>query len=125
MPASTAPAIHRWDKVELYSSYFLLVVIASVIATRLGFDGVWHMPTVDFVLSVAALLLALGSFWFARHRRSWRLAILAFASATQLVPMVIRQPVLLLPLLGAAIPAVILLVAIAALSRKDTARHPS
>jgi hypothetical protein len=123
--ASTAQAARRWDKVELYASYFLLVVLASVIATRLGFDGVWHMPTVDFVLSVVALILTLGSFWFARQSRRWRLAIIAFASATQLVPMVIRQPVLLFPLLGAIVPVAILIGAVAALSRKDTAHRPS
>jgi hypothetical protein len=122
---STAPVARRWGKVELYASYFLLVVLASVIATRLGFDGVWHMPKVDFMLSIVALILALGSFWFARQSRRWRLAIIAFASATQLVPMVIRQPVLLFPLLGAVVPVAILIGAVAALSRKDNVHRPS
>ena len=37
-----APSAARggWDKVEFYTSYFLLAVLASVIATRLGFAGV-------------------------------------------------------------------------------------
>jgi hypothetical protein len=67
---------------------------------------------------VIALLLVVGSFWFARHRRGWRIGVIAFAAATQIVPMVIRQPVLLLPLLGALIPVAILLGCLFALSRK-------
>jgi phosphoglycerol transferase MdoB-like AlkP superfamily enzyme len=114
----------RWNKVEFYTSYFLLAVLASVIGTRLGFDGVWQMPPLDLVLSVVALLLVLGSFWFARHRRSWRLWIIAFASATQLVPMVIRQPVLLFPLLGALIPVAILVGCLVALSKKGGNGRP-
>ena len=114
----------KWDKVEFYTSYFLMAVLASVIGTRLGFDGVWQMPKVDLVLSIIALLLVIGSFWFARHHRRWRLWIVAFASATQLVPMVVREPVLLLPLLGALIPVAILVGCLVALSKKRPSGHP-
>jgi len=119
-----APVQGTWDKVEFYTSYFLLAVLASVIGTRLGFDGVWQMPTVDLTLSIIALLLVAGSFWFARHRRRWRLWIIAFASATQLVPMVVREPVLLFPLLGALIPVAILVGCLMALSKKRPSGHP-
>ncbi len=120
-----APARGTWDKVEFYTSYFLLLVLASVIGTRLGFDGVWQMPTLDLVLSITALLLVIGSFWFARQRRRWRLWIIAFASATQLVPMVVREPVLLLPLLGALIPVAILVGCLVALSKKGASGRPT
>ena len=119
-----APVRGTWDKVEFYTSYFLLAVLASVIGTRLGFDGVWQMPTVDLTLSIIALLLVAGSFWFARHRRRWRLWIIVFASATQLVPMVVREPVLLFPLLGALIPVAILVGCLMALSKKRPSGHP-
>lgn len=124
MNASSAPARGGWDKVEFYTSFSLLLVLASVIATRLGFDDVWQLPTPDLVLSIIALVLILGSFWFARHRRSWRLCIVAFAAGTQLVPMVVRHPVILLPLIGALIPVTILLGCLFALSRKGTATRP-
>jgi LPXTG-motif cell wall-anchored protein len=118
-PIAAVPG--SWDKVERVSSTFLLIVLASVIGTRLGFAGVWHLPPPDLWLSVIALALVLGSFWFARRRRRWRLWTIGFASATQLVPMVIREPVLLLPLLGALIPVAILLGCVIALSKKG--RH--
>ena len=114
----TAPASRSWDKVEFYSSYFLMIVLASVIGTRLSFASVWEIPPVDMVFSIIALALVLASFWIARKRRSWRLWIIAFASATQLLPMVLRHPVLLFPLLGALIPVVIIVWALVALSRK-------
>ncbi len=115
-----APARGHWGRVEFYTSFFLLLVLAGVIATRLGFDGVWHLPTIDLDLSMVALALVLASFWFARHSRRWRLAIIVFAAATQLVPMVMRNPLLLLPLLGALIPVAILVGCLVALSRKTT-----
>jgi len=121
---SPMPAQGAWAKVEITTSYFLLVVLASVIGTRLGFAGVWKLPTPDLVLSSVALVLVLGSFWFARQRRSWRIAIIGFATATQLVPMVIREPVLLLPLLGALIPVAILLGCVLALSKKGGHTRP-
>ncbi len=108
----------RWGRVEFYTSFFLLAVLATVIGMRLGFDGVWQMPVLDLDLSVVAMALVLASFWFARHSRRWRLAIVAFASATQLVPMVVREPILLVPLLGALIPVAILVGCLVALSKK-------
>lgn len=114
----TAPASQSWKKVEFYSSYFLMVVLASVIGTRLSFASVWELPTVDLVLSIVALVLVVASFWIARARRSWRLWIIAFATATQLMPMVLRHPATLFPLLGGLIPVAITIWALVALSRK-------
>jgi hypothetical protein len=111
----------RWDKVELFASYSLLVLLATVIVTRLSFDTVWVMPKVDLLLSWASLAAVAAAFWLGRHRRWLRISAVAFASATQLVPMVIRQPVLLFPLLGAIVPVAILVVALAALSNKNPA----
>jgi hypothetical protein len=113
-----------WSKVEKITSICLLIVLASFIGTRLAFAGVWQLPTIDFVLSIVALVLVLASFWFARHRRSWRLWVIGLASATQIVPMVCREPVLLFPLLGALIPIAILLGCLIALSRKNTTVRP-
>lgn len=112
------PAGRSWDKVEYWSSYFLLAVLGSVILTRLGFAGVWSVPVLDVVLGSIALLLILASPWIAR-RRNLRLAIVAYATATQLVPLCIRQPAVLLPLLGALIPVAITIWALVALSRKN------
>ncbi|EIL96334.1 LrgA [Rhodanobacter thiooxydans] len=114
----------RWGRVEFYTSFFLLAVLATVIGMRLGFDGVWQMPVLDLDLSVVAMALVLASFWFARDSRRWRLAIVAFASATQLVPMVVREPILLVPLLGALIPVAILVVCLVALSKKGGNGRP-
>lgn len=114
------PARTSWDKVEFYTSYFLMLVLASVIGTRLSFASVWELPTLDLVLSIAALMLVVASFWIARKRRSWRLWIVAFATATQLLPMIVRHPVILFPVLGALIPVVIMVWALFALSRKGT-----
>jgi hypothetical protein len=122
--STPAPARGSWGRVEFYTSFFLLAVLASVIGTRLGFAGVWHLPALDLDLSVIALALVLASFWFARHSRRWRLAIIAFAAATQLVPMVVREPVLLLPLLGALIPVGILVGCLVALSKKGPSARP-
>ena len=118
------PTRGSWGRVEFYTSFFLLAVLATVIGMRLGFESVWHLPTLDLDLSVIALALVLASFWFARHSRRWRLAIIAFASATQLVPMVVREPVLLVPLLGALIPVAILVGCLVALSKKGSGSHP-
>jgi len=114
----------RWDKVELAASYTLLVILATELLTRLGLVTMFPMATVDFVLSAIATVLVVGSFWFARTSRRLRFAIIAFAAATQLVPMVIRQPILLLPLLGAAIPVAIMLWAMIALSKKGQGAAP-
>jgi hypothetical protein len=101
-----------------------MLVLLSVLGMRLGFDGVWQMPKIDLALSTIALLLVIGSFWFARNNRRLRLCIIAFAGATQLVPMVVREPVLLFPLLGALIPVAILVGCLVALSRKRPDGHP-
>jgi predicted branched-subunit amino acid permease len=114
------PARTSWDKVEFYTSYFLMAVLASVIGTRLSFATVWELPTFDLVLSIAALVLVVASFWIARQRRSWRIGIIAFAAATQLLPMIVRHPATLFPILGALIPVVIMIWALVALSRKGS-----
>ena len=119
-----APVCGKWDKVEFYTSYFLLLVLISFIGTRLAFATVWQLPTIDFVLSVIAMLLVLASFWFGRHSRRWRLWTIGFATATQIVPMVIRQPVLLFPLIGALIPIAILVGCLVALSKKGPNSDP-
>ena len=116
-----APAERGWDKVEYWSSWFLLAVLGSVILTRLGFATVWSVPTLDLVLGSIALLLILASPWIARRRRALRIAIVAYATATQLVPMSIRHPAVLLPLIGALIPVAITIWALVALSRKGSA----
>jgi hypothetical protein len=109
-----------WDKVEFYTSYFLMFVLGSVIATRLSFASVWQLPTIDLVFNIIALILVVASFWIARRRRSWRLWIIAFATATQLIPMVIRYPATLFPLLGGLIPVIIMVWALVSLSRKSS-----
>jgi chromate transport protein ChrA len=121
------PVRGTWDKVEFYTSYFLLLVLISFIGTRLGFATVWQLPTIDLVLSIVAGLLVLACFWFgrhSRHSRRWRLWVIGFATATQIVPMVIREPVLLFPLIGALIPIAILLGCLIALSKKGADVHP-
>ena len=116
-----APAERGWDKVEYWSSYFLLAVLGSVILTRLGFATVWSVPALDLVLGGIALLLILASPWIARRRRALRIGIVAYAAATQLVPVSVRHPALLLPLLGALVPVAIMIWALVALSRKGRA----
>ncbi|WP_426661338.1 LrgA [Rhodanobacter aciditrophus] len=112
------PAGRGWDKVEYWTSWFLLAVLGSVILTRLGFATVWSVPAPDLLLGSIALLLILASPWIARRRRALRIGIVAYATATQLVPMSIRHPAVLLPLLGALIPVAIMIWALFALSRK-------
>ncbi len=119
-----APVRGTWGRVEFYTSFFLLAVLASVIGTRLGFASVWRLPTLDLDLSVVALALVLASFWFGRHSRRWRLCTVGFATATQIVPMVVREPVLLFPLIGALIPIAILVGCLIALSKKGANVHP-
>jgi hypothetical protein len=118
-PQNSAPPQGRWSKVEKVTSICLLIVLASFLGTRLAFAGVWQLPPLDLVLSISALLLVLASFWFARHSRRLRLWVIAFASATQIVPMVVREPVLLFPLLAAAIPVAIVVGCLVALAKKD------
>ncbi len=116
-----APAERGWDKVEYWSSWFLLSVLGSVILVRLGFAGVWSMPTLDLVLGGIALLLIAASPWLARRSRALRLAIVAYATATQLVPVCVRHPAVLLALAGALIPVAVTIWALVALSRKGRA----
>ncbi|ODV10733.1 MAG: LrgA [Rhodanobacter sp. SCN 68-63] len=107
-----------WDKVELFATISLLVVLATVLITRLSFAEVWKLPVVDLVLTWMALALTGLALWLGRKRRWLRIGAVAFGGATQLVPMVVRQPVLIFPLLGAIIPVIILAVSLALLSRK-------
>jgi peptidoglycan/LPS O-acetylase OafA/YrhL len=113
-----------WANVERSSSLFLLSVLLCVLGMRLGFAWAWPMPTVDFWLSLAALVLVVGALLAGRDRRAVRLTVIALAGATQLLPMVLREPVLLLPLLGALIPVAILVICLVALARKDR-DHPA
>ena len=107
-----------WDKVELFATISLLVVLATVLITRLSFAEVWKLPAVDLVLTWMALALTALALWLGRKRRWLRIGAVVFGGATQLVPMVVRQPVLIFPLLGAIIPVIILAVSLALLSRK-------
>lgn len=107
-----------WDKVELFATISLLVVLATVLITRLSFAEVWKLPVVDLVLTWMALAFTALALWLGRKRRWLRIGAVAFGGATQLVPMVVRQPVLIFPLLGAIIPVIILAVSLALLSRK-------
>ncbi len=107
-----------WSKVERVTSVTLIASLLAFIGSRLVFAMWWPLHPVDFIISSIAVILLTVSFWFAAHRRSWRIAVIVYASATQLVPMVIREPVLLLPLLGALIPLAILFGCLLALSKK-------
>jgi hypothetical protein len=113
-----APIRRSWDKVELFATFSLLVVLATVLITRLSFAEVWKLPTVDLVLTWMALGLTALALWLGHRRRWLRIGAVVFGGATQLVPMVVRQPVLIFPLLGAIIPVIILAVSLALLSRK-------
>ena len=70
--AGMNPLGHRaaWDKVELFASYSLLVLLAAVIVHPAELRHVWRLPRVDLVLSSIAVLLVLAAFWFARRRTS-------------------------------------------------------
>ena len=116
------PAVRSWANVERSASLFLLFVLLCVLGMRLGFAWAWSMPTLDFCLSLAALVLVIGGLLAARNHRAWRRAIIAAAGATQLLPMVLREPVLLLPLLGALVPVAVLMACLVALSRKGRDR---
>lgn len=123
---ASLPAQGRWSKVESTTSLCLQLVLLSFIGSRLAFAAWWPLPALDFVISAIAVLLLAISLRFARARsqRGWRLGVIAYASATQLVPMVCREPVLLLPLLGALIPLAILAGCLFALSRKPPTVRP-
>ncbi|MEO8779827.1 MAG: LrgA [Rhodanobacter sp.] len=114
-----------WSKVERVTSLTLISCLLAFIGSRLAFAVWWPLYPVDFVLSAVAVILLTGSFWFAARRRALRIAVVVYASATQLVPMVIREPLLLLPILGAMIPVAILLGCLFALSKKDNQGRPA
>jgi len=116
-------AAGSWSKVERVTSVTLIGCLLAFIGSRLVFALWWPLHPVDFVISTIAVILLVVSFWFAARRRNWRIAVIAYASATQLVPMVIREPVLLLPLLGALIPLAILFGCLLALSKKGGGSH--
>jgi len=112
----------NWNKVEWTASYFLLAVLFTVLIIRLGFVSVWPLPTLDLVLSWIAFIAVTAAFWFGRKNRPVRLWVIGYGAATQLIPMVIREPVLLLPIVGAAVPVGIIVWALIALSKKGQAR---
>ena len=114
------PGQGSWSKVERVTSLCLQIVLLSFIGGRLIFAVWWPMHTLDFTISAIAVALLIASFRFAAHRRGGRIGVIAYASATQIVPMVVREPVLLLPLLGGLIPVAILLGCLIALSRKGS-----
>lgn len=114
------PPPDSWSKVERVTSICLIASLLSFIGSRLVFAVWWPMHPVDFIISTIAVILLTASFWFAAPRRSWRIAVIAYASATQLMPMVIREPVLLLPILGGLIPLAILFGCLLALSKKGS-----
>ena len=121
---SASAPVRSWGQVEKGASLFLLCVLLCVLGMRLSFSGVWSMPRLDFWLSAAALAVVLASSRMVFKHRSVRLCVIAFAGATQLVPMVVREPVLLFPLLAGMIPVAILIGCLVALSRKDLHGQP-
>ncbi len=119
-----APTPGSWSKVERVTSLCLISSLLAFIGSRLIFAVWWPMHPVDFIVSSIAVALLTASFRFAAHRRNWRIAVIAYASATQLVPMVLREPILLLPILGGLIPVAILFGSLLALSKKDRNIRP-
>ncbi|MEO6926485.1 MAG: LrgA [Rhodanobacter sp.] len=117
MNAQVSPT-GSWSKVERVTSVTLIACLLAFIGSRLVFSIWWPLHPVDFIISSIAVILLTASFWLGARRRFWRIAVIAYAGATQLVPMVIREPVLLLPLLGALIPMAILFWCLLALSKK-------
>lgn len=112
------PAERRWDKVEFWTSYFLLTVLAGVIILRLSFADVWSVPHLDIVISSIALALIALSPWIARRSRLLRILFVVYGAGTQLVPVTLRHPEVLYALIGGLIPVVIVLWALIALTRK-------
>jgi hypothetical protein len=119
-----APPPGSWSKLERVTSLCLISTLLAFIGSRLIFAVWWPMHPVDFIVSSLAVVLLTASFWFAARRRRWRIAVIAYASATQLVPMVLREPVLLLPILGGLIPVAILFGSLFALSKKSRNTRP-
>lgn len=122
--SATEQGPRSWREVERVASFTLIGCLLAFIGSRLFFAVWWPLHPLDFAISSVAVALLVGSFWFAAHRRGWRIAVIVFASATQLVPMVVREPVLLLPLLGALIPVGILVGCLVALSKKTPSDRP-
>ena len=104
MNAQISPS-GSWSKVERGTSVSLIGCLVAFIGSRLFFAMWWPLHPIDFVFSSIAVILLTASFWLGARGRFWRIAVIVYAGATQLVPMVIREPVLLLPLLGALIAA--------------------
>ncbi len=122
---AVVPTPRSWDKVERVASQILITCLLAFIGCRLAFAVWWPLHPLDFVISAVAVILLAGSFWFAADHRRLRIAVIVYASATQLAPMVIREPVLLLPLLGAMIPLAILFGCLLALSKKGGEGRPA
>ena len=110
-------------RIEKGASYFVLTILFLVTSTRLGFDDVWSLPLLDLVLTSTALVLVTATFWFGRTRRWLRLGTIAFAAATQLVPMLVREPKVLFPVLGALVPVLVAVGLLVMLSRKESQHH--
>jgi hypothetical protein len=123
MSATTAEQ-GSWSKVEKVTSLCLQITLLCFIGCRLAFADWWPLPALDFAISSIAVVLLVASFWFPSPRRSWRISVVLYASATQLVPMVLRDPLLLVPLLGGLIPVAILIGSLVALSRKKPTVRP-
>ena len=115
-------SLGRWSKVERVTSLCLISSLLAFIGTRLIFAVWWPLHPLDFIVSAIAVVLLMTSFWFPPRRRHWRIAIITCAGASQLLPLAMRQPIMLLPILGAMIPLAILFACLVALSKKD--RHP-
>jgi hypothetical protein len=111
------------DRIEKGASYFLLTILFLATSTRLGFYDVWQLPLPDLILTSVALALVIVAPWFGRTRRWLRLGVIAFAAATQLLPMLIRQPKVLFPVLGALIPVLVAIGLLVLLSRKEARRR--
>lgn len=124
MNSAMAPS-GQWSKVERVTSVTLIACLLAFIGTRLIFAVWWPLRPVDFILSTIAVIVLTAGFWFPARRRAWRIAVIVYASATQLVPLVIREPILLLPILGGMIPLAILFGCLLALSKKDRHARPA
>lgn len=118
-----APPRRDWNHVEKIVSLTTIACLAAFIGSRLAFVEWWSVRPFDFVFSALALLLMLVVLIWLRRNLFWRLFSVVFAIASQILPMVVRQPVLLIPILGALIPIIVILWALIALSRKDRPRH--
>ncbi|MDE1895424.1 MAG: LrgA [Pseudomonadota bacterium] len=119
------PVAGSWGKVERVTSLFLIISLLAFIGSRLVFAVWWPMHPLDFALSCVAMVLLAASFRFAAHRRNWRIGVIVYAIASQVLPMVVREPALLLPIVGGLIPIAILVGSLVALSKKGDAPRRS